>query len=905
MNVFCGYLLLVFLLNFESASSQQSDTTGNQHGGRYVYTRDRLIELKQLVLPSLPLPSYDEIIKTLKWKRKRGKRGGVRQRIRRRGHRPPLPTIILSNVRSLRNKIDTLAALAKFDTDYRNSCVICLTETWLLPSDTNSSVTLDNFTLFRNDRDSSLGKSKGGGVCIYVNDRWCKTVNVNNQINTHDIELLSLSLRPHYLPREFNIVHIVVVYIPPSAKSDTAKQLLDEHTSSLLLRHPDSPLIIVGDFNHCQLPITGLDQFVTCKTRRNNTLDLCYCNIRNSYKSTQKQPIATSDHNTVHLLPTYISKLKREKPTIKQQSVWSPEVIERLNACFDCTLWDTLMSEGSSIEEWTDVVTNYINFCTDLCVDKRETKIFPNNKPWVTKRLKCVLNEKKIAFMSGDLLKSFEKEKEIRKIIKEEKVAYRKHMEKQLRSGSPMQAWSMIRQMGGVDSKKRTVSPGNINVDVDELNDFYCRFDTSPPTFNAVSSNNQPPPEIEEETVRTLFRQCKERKAPGPDKLTGTLLTNCDEQLAVPFTKLFQRSIDEQSVPLLWKTSVIVPIPKKRCPTALNDYRPVALTSIVMKCFEKIIKRELLQTVYDLEILDPLQFAYQPSLSVEDALLTVTNSVAKHLDLKPSNYARILYIDFSSAFNAMNTNTLLEKLCNIGIPTYLIEWYKNFLTYRPQWVKMDTMVSAPKQLSNGCPQGCVSSPILYILYTNDCRPSYENCLIVKYADDTAIVGLMKDEQSEMSYFHQIDKFVDWCQHNSLELNISKTKEQLFGHIHKKDQIKSVTIGNDKVEIVKDFKYLGVTISDSLNFKQHIDAMTKKLSQRLYILRKLRSFEVRKKTMIQVYNSLILSVISFGITVWYGGSGVKEKSKISRIIKDSTKIINHSLDGAERIYTKGP
>ena len=301
--------------------------------------------------------------------------------------------------------------------------------------------------------------------------------------------------------------------------------------------------------------------------------------------------------------------------------------------------------------------------------------------------------------------------------------------------------------------------------------------------------------------------------------------------------------------------------------------------------------------------LDGNQFSYQHSRSVEDALLTVMNSLTKHLDKSPANYARILYADFSSAFNAMNTNSLIKKLCNMNLPEYLINWFKNFLLERPQYVKMGSNISTTRSLSNGCPQGCVSSPVLYILYTNDCVSTFENCSLIKYADDTAILGLLNDKDSENNYFDQITRFVHWCKDNFLELNVSKTKEQVFDFRNSKTlPYCNIKIDNQDVEIVKHFKYLGVTINDSLNFKPHVANISKKLCQRLHILRKLRSFEVSKKTMVQVYNSLILSIITFSLTMWYGGCGVKEKAKIQKIIREAGKIMNHKLKSLEHHYT---
>ncbi len=89
-----------------------------------------------------------------KW-RKRGSRGGKRERLRRRGCRLPLPGIILSNVKSLRNKIDELSALIRYDEDYRSTSLFCFTETWV--SQETEDFHLDGFTLIRFDRDILKG----------------------------------------------------------------------------------------------------------------------------------------------------------------------------------------------------------------------------------------------------------------------------------------------------------------------------------------------------------------------------------------------------------------------------------------------------------------------------------------------------------------------------------------------------------------------------------------------------------------------------------------------------------------------------------------------------------------------------------------------------------------------------
>ena len=535
-----------------------------------------------------------------------------------------------------------------------------------------------------------------------------------------------------------------------------------------------------------------------------------------------------------------------------------------------------------------------------MCVATKEIKVYPNNKPWVTKRLKTLIHEKNLVYKSGDKCKLREIEKQIKRVIKEEKEKYKEKMETNLKECNSLQAWKMIKDMGGIDNKSSEAKT-TIKVNEDLLNDFYCRFDiasTDESDDNDYSINDIPT--IEEQEVRTIFKKLNTRKAPGPDGLNACFLRSCCDQLSAVFTTIFQRSLKEGKVPTTWKSSTIVPVPKIKSPSQLNDYRPVALTSIPMKCLEKIMKKFLLQEVDPL--LDPLQFAYQTSKGVEDALLTVIDSITKHYDQSPSNYSRLLFVDFSSAFNAMNTNTLIQKLKDLNISSYITTWFKDFLYKRPQRVKVGNKYSKERTLSNGCPQGCVSSPILYIIYTNDCLGLYENCKIIKYADDTAILGMVDSSSESLeNYFHQVSMFVDWCNSNSLDLNVKKTKEQIFDFRRKALPHEEIKINNQKVEQVNTFKYLGLTIDNCLSFKSHVEKTKNKAAQRMHILRKLRTFNISKKTMLQIYHSLILSIITFSFTVWYGSCGVKEKSQIQSLINKSSKIINSEVETATSLY----
>ncbi len=191
----------------------------------------------------------------------------------------------------------------------------------------------------------------------------------------------------------------------------------------------------------------------------------------------------------------------------------------------------------------------------------------------------------------------------------------------------------------------------------------------------------------------------KVRKAAGPDGITVRVLRSCVDQLAGLFTSIFNESLATSVVPTSFKKSVIIPVPKNNKPSCLNDYRPVALTSIVMKVFERFVKKHICFSIP--VMLDPLQFAYHSNRSTDDAISHVLHSSLTHIDSKKGNYVRLLFIDYSSAFNTIVPIKFAFKLTDLGLNSSLCDWIQDFLTGRPQVVKVGQFT------------------LIYSLYTHD------------------------------------------------------------------------------------------------------------------------------------------------------------------------------------------
>ncbi len=195
----------------------------------------------------------------------------------------------------------------------------------------------------------------------------------------------------------------------------------------------------------------------------------------------------------------------------------------------------------------------------------------------------------------------------------------------------------------------------------------------------------------------------------------------------------------------------------------------MALTSVAMKSFERLVLAYLKASIGPL--LDPLQLAYRANRSVDDAVNMGLHFILQHLD-RPGTYVRILFVDFSSAINTIIPDTLQNKLTQLSVPTSVCQWITSFLTDRQQLVRLGKFSSSNRTICIGAPQGCVLSPLLFSLYTNDCTSKDPSVKLLKFADDTTLIGLIQDGD-ESAYRQEVKELAVWCSLNNLEFNTLK------------------------------------------------------------------------------------------------------------------------------------
>ncbi|KAI3365289.1 hypothetical protein L3Q82_010384 [Scortum barcoo] len=253
--------------------------------------------------------------------------------------------------------------------------------------------------------------------------------------------------------------------------------------------------------------------------------------------------------------------------------------------------------------------------------------------------------------------------------------------------------------------------------------------------------------------------------------------------------------------------------------------------SHVMKSLERLVLRHLRTVVRP--SLDPLQFTYQPQIGMEDAIIFLLHRAYIHLEEAGSTVRDMLF-DFSSAFNTIQPALLKRKLLGMQVDAPLAAW--------------TTTTSQAGRSSVRSSATCRS-----FLMT---LPSWA----------------VSAEARRRSTGSVVDRFVEWCGLNHLQLNVTKTKELVVDLRKQRTRLNSVVIRGTEADIVDSYKYLGVHLDNKLDWTTNTDAIYKKGQSRLFFLRRLRSFNVYR-TMLQIfYNSVVSSVIFYAVVCW--GSSLK-------------------------------
>ena len=209
----------------------------------------------------------------------------------------------------------------------------------------------------------------------------------------------------------------------------------------------------------------------------------------------------------------------------------------------------------------------------------------------------------------------------------------------------------------------------------------------------------------------------RQNSASGPDEVPAILLRNCKNSLAVPIHLIWSHSIDHGYVPDFYKMSHIFPLHNKDSKSIPANYRPVSLTSHVVKVFERVIRKKIVHHLDSNDLICSIQHGFRSGRSCLTQLLhhfdDAMESLTNNLDFDS------IYLDFAKAFDKVDHEILMKKLQLYGIHPKMINWIRSFLTNRMQGVVVNGQISFLAMIISGVPQGTVLGPIIFLIFIND------------------------------------------------------------------------------------------------------------------------------------------------------------------------------------------
>ena len=260
-----------------------------------------------------------------------------------------------------------------------------------------------------------------------------------------------------------------------------------------------------------------------------------------------------------------------------------------------------------------------------------------------------------------------------------------------------------------------------------------------------------------------------------PDGIPYCFIRKIAAEIASPLEIIFNLCFMRTQIPDRWKEAYVFPLPKKPPYSEPNNFRPVSITSLFCRLFEKIMKESIVRHLDQHSIIPASQHGFSTGKSTITQMLESLNDWTLAMSQKQN--VDIIYFDFEKAFDKVPHGKLLRKLHVLGLHPKIIEWIREFLTNRCFRVHLNNTFSSPRVICSGVPQGSVLSPVLFTIYAYDLPESVSSFGVQckMFADDVKIYKSVSCEEDARNLQLAINTIVSWSNGWNLPLSATKTK----------------------------------------------------------------------------------------------------------------------------------
>ncbi|CAH8546979.1 unnamed protein product [Dicrocoelium dendriticum] len=387
---------------------------------------------------------------------------------------------------------------------------------------------------------------------------------------------------------------------------------------------------------------------------------------------------------------------------------------------------------------------------------------------------------------------------------------------------------------------------------------------------------------VGETQVLKLLQELYPSKAAGPDSIHPKLLHELAGELSGPLTMVFQKSLDTCTLPSEWKEAVICPIFKNGDRSLSANYRPVSLTSVVVKLLEKLVRDSLECHLNRFNLLSSAQHGFRKGFSCLTNSLVAREAWAEAVD--NGHVVDVLFVDFSKAFDKVPHLRLSHKLRSYGVSGRALHWVSAFLLGREQCVRVGRSLSFKQAVLSGVPQGSVLGPMLFSIYVND-LPGELGVSSLLFADDLKLWNVVNVPGGSEAIQRALDRLWDWSTLWLLPINQAKCSVLRIGATFPPS---SYVLCGVELPLVSNQIDLGVVHSSSLYSGDNWKKAASRGFRMLWLIR--RSFGVLTADIfVKLFSAFVRPHLEYCVQAC-APCLVRDKMEFERVLRVGTKLV---------------